>query len=256
MRITRSIIPNLFTLANLFSGFSAIVSISEGDMQRAGMFIVFAGLFDVLDGAMARLTHSTSELGVELDSLCDAVSFGVAPSFLLYSSILHVLGQTGVLIASLSALAGVYRLARFNVQLSGFEDKLYFSGMPIPSGALILVSYGMFIAPSGLIPSEYVLLFTTILVIIVALAMISTIKFDNIPKPTISAFRERPVIFILGIIAFAITIYTKGEALFYVMCGYLLLGIARAGFGLIGQKVHPDEERDTLEDPDDNPFDL
>jgi CDP-diacylglycerol--serine O-phosphatidyltransferase len=167
-----------------------------------------------------------------------------------------VLGQTGVLIASLSALAGVYRLARFNVQLSGFEDKLYFSGMPIPSGALILVSYGIFIAPSGLIPSEYVLLFTTILVIIVALAMISTIKFDNIPKPTISAFRERPVIFILGIIAFAITIYTKGEALFYVMCGYLLLGIARAGFGLIGRKVHPDEESDTLEDPDDNPFDL
>jgi len=256
MRITRSIIPNLFTLANLFSGFSAIVSISEGDMQRAGMFIVFAGLFDVLDGAMARLTRSTSELGVELDSLCDAVSFGVAPSFLLYSTILHVLGQTGVLIASLSALAGVYRLARFNVQLSGFEDKLYFSGMPIPSGALILVSYGLFIAPSGLIPPDYVLLFTTILVIIVALVMISTIKFDNIPKPSISAFRERPFIFIMGIISFVVTVFTKGEALFYVMCGYLLLGVARAGFGLIGQKVHSDEERDTLEDPDDNPFDL
>lgn len=256
MRITRSIIPNLFTLANLFSGFSAIISISEGDMQRAGMFIVFAGLFDVLDGAMARLTRSTSELGVELDSLCDAVSFGVAPSFLMYSTILHVLGQTGVLIASLSALAGVYRLARFNVQLSGFEDKLYFSGMPIPSGALILVSYGIFIAPSGIIPHEYLVSVTSGLVIIVALAMISTIKFDNIPKPSMSSFRERPFIFIIGIIAFSITIYTKGAALFYVMCGYLLLGIGRAGYGLIGQRVHQDQESDTLEDPDDNPFDM
>ncbi|MFZ9815622.1 MAG: CDP-diacylglycerol--serine O-phosphatidyltransferase, partial [Candidatus Kapaibacteriota bacterium] len=157
MRITRSIIPNLFTLANLFSGFSAIVAISEGDLQRAGMFILFAGMFDVLDGTMARLTRSTSELGVELDSLCDAVSFGVAPSFLLYSTVLYVIGPIGVLIASLSALAGVYRLARFNVQLAGFEDKLYFSGMPIPSGALILVSYGIFIVPSGLIAPDYVL---------------------------------------------------------------------------------------------------
>ncbi|MGA1249139.1 MAG: CDP-diacylglycerol--serine O-phosphatidyltransferase [Candidatus Kapaibacteriota bacterium] len=256
MRITRSIIPNLFTLANLFSGFSAIVAISEGDLQRAGMFILFAGMFDVLDGTMARLTRSTSELGVELDSLCDAVSFGVAPSFLLYSTVLNVMGPIGVLIASLSALAGVYRLARFNVQLAGFEDKLYFSGMPIPSGALILVSYGIFIVPSGLIAPDYVLITTTCIVIIVALAMISTIKFDNIPKPTIASFKERPLIFILGLLAFALTIYSKGAYLFYVMCGYMLLGMIRALIFMIGKKVTQDEEGDTLEDPDENPFDL
>jgi len=84
MRITRSIIPNLFTLANLFSGFTAIIHISDGNYDKAAIFIFIAGIFDALDGMMARLTKSTSELGVELDSLCDAVSFGLAPSFMLY----------------------------------------------------------------------------------------------------------------------------------------------------------------------------
>jgi len=256
MRITRSIIPNLFTLANLFSGFSAIIAISEGDLNKAGMFIVLAGLFDVLDGTMARLTKSTSELGVELDSLCDAVSFGVAPSFLLYKTILFTLGPTGILIASLSALAGVYRLARFNVQLAGFEDKLYFTGMPIPSGALTLVSYGLFIAPSGIIPIEALIPVTSIIIMIVALAMISTVKFDNLPRPTLGSLKERPFMFVLAMIAFAVSVYSKGEYLFYVMALYISWGLIRGLIMLIGNRVNVDQERDTLEDPDDHPFDI
>jgi CDP-diacylglycerol--serine O-phosphatidyltransferase len=256
MRITRSIIPNLFTLANLFSGFSAIVAISEGDINKAGMFIVLAGLFDVLDGTMARLTKSTSELGVELDSLCDAVSFGVAPSFLLYKTILFTLGPIGIFIASLPALAGVYRLARFNVQLAGFEDKLYFTGMPIPSGALTLVSYGIFIAPSGILPKELYVIITSAIIAIVALAMISTIKFDNLPRPTISSFKERPIIFILALIGLGIVIVSKGEYLFYVMSAYIAWGMIRGLLQLIGNRVQQDQERDTLEDPDEHPFDM
>ncbi|MFM8438896.1 MAG: CDP-alcohol phosphatidyltransferase family protein, partial [Candidatus Kapaibacterium sp.] len=81
-RRTRSVIPNLFTLANLFCGFSAIVAYAHGDFSHGTSLIFAAGVFDMLDGVMARLTRSASELGVELDSLCDAVSFGVAPSFL------------------------------------------------------------------------------------------------------------------------------------------------------------------------------
>jgi len=256
MRITRSIIPNLFTLANLFSGFSAIIAISEGDLNKAGMFIVLAGLFDVLDGTMARLTKSTSELGVELDSLCDAVSFGVAPSFLLYKTILFTLGPIGILIASLSALAGVYRLARFNVQLAGFEDKLFFTGMPIPSGALTLVSYGLFIAPSGIIPTEALIPVTSIIIMIVALAMISTVKFDNLPRPTLGSLKERPIMFVLAMIAFAVSVYSKGEYLFYVMALYISWGMIRGLIMLIGNRVNVDQERDTLEDPDDHPFDI
>ena len=125
MRFTRSIVPNLFTLMNVFMGFSAIIYIADGQLYKAGLFILLAGLFDALDGIIARLLKATSELGAELDSLCDAVSFGVAPAFMLYQAYFYQFNEYGILLASLPALAGVTRLARFNVMLTSFEDKLY-----------------------------------------------------------------------------------------------------------------------------------
>jgi CDP-diacylglycerol--serine O-phosphatidyltransferase len=154
MRVTRSVIPNLFTLANLFCGFAAIVACFEGHLDRAALLIITAGVFDMLDGVVARITRSTSEFGVELDSLCDAVSFGVAPSAMLYQAMFHDWHQWGLLLASLPALAGVLRLARFNIQLTSMEDKLYFRGMPIPAGAFMIVSYLALWLPSESIPEH------------------------------------------------------------------------------------------------------
>src|SRR5436305_1351453 len=112
---------------NLFCGFFAIVKATEGSYQTAAWLIVLAGTFDALDGAMARITNSSSEFGVELDSLADVVSFGTAPAFILYSAYFHNLETIGVMLAALPALCGALRLARFNVQLVGF-DKDYFRG--------------------------------------------------------------------------------------------------------------------------------
>ena len=95
-RITRSIVPNLLTLANLFAGFLSIVYSSQGNYSSAAIFIFAAAVFDMLDGFMARLINAASEFGVELDSLCDAVSFGIAPSFLLYQIYFHELGELGI----------------------------------------------------------------------------------------------------------------------------------------------------------------
>jgi CDP-diacylglycerol--serine O-phosphatidyltransferase len=81
IRVTRSIIPNLLTLGNIFSGFTAIIFISNYDFTNATLYIFMAAIFDMLDGIVARLLNATSEIGAELDSLCDAVSFGVAPAF-------------------------------------------------------------------------------------------------------------------------------------------------------------------------------
>ena len=255
MRITRSIIPNLFTLANLFSGFSAIIYIADGEFQKAGLFIAIAGIFDVLDGMMARLTKSTSELGVELDSLCDAVSFGVAPSFMLYKMVLFQLGPTGILLASLPALAGVYRLARFNVQLAGFEDKLFFSGMPIPSGALTLVSFMVLFLPSGHIPETSIIASTISISILVSFAMISTLKYDNLPRPSLQAIKSKPFLFAFTSIALILSIFTKGLFLFPSMVLYLISGVIRGLIALFHERTF-DAERDTLEDPDENPFDM
>ncbi len=254
MRITRSIIPNLFTLANLFSGFTAIIHISDGNYDKAAIFIFIAGIFDALDGMMARLTKSTSELGVELDSLCDAVSFGLAPSFMLYKSMMYEWNSTGVLIASLPVLAGVYRLARFNVQLKGFEDKLFFSGMPIPASAVTLVSYIVFFLPLHIIPDHYSIISTTIIIAIVSLAMISTIKYDNLPRPSISLLKSRPIFSLLVFTGFIGSLLSKGALIFPSMLLYLLVGGIRYIHSIVSEKS-TDNERDTLEDPDENPFD-
>ncbi|MBL7999440.1 MAG: CDP-diacylglycerol--serine O-phosphatidyltransferase, partial [Candidatus Kapabacteria bacterium] len=181
IRITRSIIPNLFTLANLYCGFSAIIMFTGHDFVTGAFYIFFAGVFDSLDGYMARLTNSASELGVELDSLCDAVSFGVAPSFLLYQLHYSQYPQYGMLVASLPAMAGVYRLARFNTQLTSLEDKSYFSGMPIPSGALTIVTFAVYFVLPGNIPNAYLHSIVTFVTVVTSLAMISTIKYDNLP---------------------------------------------------------------------------
>lgn len=227
MRISRSIVPNLFTLANVFCGFSAIIATADGKFNEAGFYILFAGIFDALDGFVARLTRSASPLGVQLDSLCDAVSFGIAPSFLLYEVCLKSSHPFGILLASLPALAGVFRLARFNVELTSLEDKQYFTGMPIPAGALTVISYILYYG-SG----QFGILFSreydaALVSIIVSLIMVSRIKYDNLPRPSVKAIKDSPIKFAIFIIAVILIIYTKGAGLFPFMMFYIITGIIR-----------------------------
>ncbi|MBI4810331.1 MAG: CDP-diacylglycerol--serine O-phosphatidyltransferase, partial [Ignavibacteriales bacterium] len=135
MRITRAVVPSLFTILNIFSGFRSIIHSSQGDYILAAWFIILAALFDMLDGIMARITKSSSDFGVELDSLSDVVSFGAAPSFLIYSIHLHTIEGWGMLISAMPMIFGALRLARFNVQLIGY-DKDFFKGLPIPAMAI------------------------------------------------------------------------------------------------------------------------
>lgn len=255
IRVTRSIIPNLFTLANLFCGIASIVASTEGQFERAALFILMSGIFDMLDGVVARLVRSTSEFGVELDSLCDMVSFGIAPSIMLYLMFFHQWLNWGLLLASLPSLAGVLRLARFNVQLSGLEDKAYFRGMPIPAGAFTIVSYLMFTHRSDVIPADWLPLLITSVTIITSLAMVSTFKYDNIPRPTAASFKQRPVFFLVFLTCIVISLVTGGKAIFPVMMSYMLGGAIRHvvhAFRARGEE----EEDDTLEEPDPDPFSL
>ncbi len=253
MRVTRSIVPNLFTLANLFCGFAAIIAATDGQPQRAVVLILTAGLFDMLDGVVARLTRSTSEFGVELDSLCDAVSFGVAPSILIYSVYFHELNQWGVLLASLPALAGVLRLARFNVQLTSMEDKLYFRGMPIPAGAFVLASYVLFVHLGVDLPEEWKPTGILITTLLTAAAMVSTIKYDNLPRPTMRALRQRPVVFLVFLVGVIASLVTAGRAIFPFMMLYMIGGAIRHVVLLMRERTDDD---DTLEEPDPDPFEL
>jgi len=254
-RVTRSIVPNLLTLVNLFAGFTAIVHTSNGAFEKAALFIFIASVFDMLDGITARLIKSTSELGVELDSLCDAVSFGVAPSYMLYKVYFYQLGEIGILISALPALAGVYRLARFNIQLTSFEDKKYYRGLPIPSSALIIISYIIFFHLSNLIPE---LMKPTVIISVTfatSLAMVSNIKYDNLPMPTKKSIKQRPIVFVFFIIGLIGSIITMGKFIFPFMVFYLITSAIRHFIMWIKETRGPEDELDETEELEPSLFD-
>lgn len=222
LRLTKSIVPNLLTLANLYCGFLSIVFASNSEFEKAAIAILLGAFFDMFDGIVARLIGAASELGVQLDSLCDAISFGVAPSYLLYKMYFYQFGSYGLFFSALPAIAGVVRLARFNVQLTSLEDKKYFTGLPIPSAALTIISYLIFF----LNKQEYSFLnftyFPFIVSIITSGVMVSRIKYPNLPRPSKNSIKESPVSFILLIIILFATIFTKGIAVFPAMVLYII----------------------------------
>ena len=189
-RITPSVIPNLFTAMNMFSGFFSIISASQGNYTYAGWLIIIAAIFDTLDGFMARLTKSSSELGVELDSLSDVVSFGAAPSFLFIPPTFINSKPSELLLVHCLLIAGGFRLARFNVQLVGF-DKNYFNGLPIPSSALTIVCFILSFYDNGFGESEKQ--FIIPMVLILSFLMVSNVKYDTIPKFSLRAIKKNPI---------------------------------------------------------------
>jgi CDP-diacylglycerol--serine O-phosphatidyltransferase len=130
-------LPALFTTGNLFFGFYALIEAINGHFFEAGIGIILAGVFDGLDGRVARLTRTTSQFGVEYDSLADMLSFGLAPAILLYTWALQPFGKWGWLAAFLYAACAALRLARFNVQ-SETDELRWFAGIPSPGAAAVV----------------------------------------------------------------------------------------------------------------------
>lgn len=133
------LLPNLFTTASLFSAFFSIVASIKGQYDSAVLAIFFGMIMDILDGRIARLTHTQSAFGAEYDSLSDMVTFGVAPSLLAYTYGLHTLGKIGWLVCFIYTASVALRLARFNTQVD-VADKRYFQGLASPASAAVLAS--------------------------------------------------------------------------------------------------------------------
>jgi CDP-diacylglycerol--serine O-phosphatidyltransferase len=133
------LLPNLFTTGALFCGFYAVVAAMRGDYESAPIAILFALVFDGLDGRIARLTNTSSKFGAEYDSLADMVSFGVAPALVMFSWALGDLGKFGWSAAFIYVACAALRLARFNTQV-GVADKNYFTGLASPAAACIMAS--------------------------------------------------------------------------------------------------------------------
>lgn len=227
-RISPVAVPSTFTLLNLLSGFYAIINASQGSFVAAAWLIAAAGLFDVLDGMMARLVNGTSEFGVELDSLADIVSFGVAPSFLLYEFGLSQLGLAGVVVAALPAICGSVRLARYNINFQVKKD--YFDGLPIPAQAATVVAFILVFhdrAYFEVLEGGQISALVT-LVVVLSVLMISTVRFDAMPTPSPRFFREQPRKALALLIAILLLIFLREVGLFITILAYLAHGIGRA----------------------------
>lgn len=232
MKITRAVVPSLFTVLNMFCGFLAIIHASHGEYLAASWFIILAAGFDSLDGVMARITKSSSEFGVQIDSLSDVVSFGAAPAFLVYHMSLSTLGGLGVLLSSLIMIFGGLRLARFNVQLVGL-DKNHFVGLPIPASAITVASFTLnYYAPdTGLHATAAMLL--PYMVTVLGLLMVSKVKYDTFPKVSKRAITKEPWKYVFGLLAVVVVVLTGGSAIFPLLLLFITLGLVRWTYGTV-----------------------
>ena len=244
MKITRAVVPSLFTVLNMFCGFMSIIHASKGDFISAGWLIMLAAGFDAVDGIMARITKSSSEFGVEIDSLSDVISFGAAPAFLVYQAELFRMGSAGILISSLLMVFAGLRLARFNTQLVGF-DKDHFVGLPAPVSALTAASFilnfwkdvnGLGTAAPLLAP----------LVILLSLLMVSKVRYDTLPKFSRKAIQREPWKYLFLVLAVIVVFSSAGGAILPLLLLFVVLGLVRSGASLIRKIAHrgpePEEE--------------
>lgn len=229
-RLTPSVIPNLFTSLNMFCGFLSILSASEGNFNYAAWLIFIAAAFDALDGMVARLTNSASELGVELDSLSDIVSFGAAPSFLLYKTYFYSMGTWGIIISALPLIAGGFRLAKFNIQVVGFS-KSFFLGLPIPSSALTLASFVLAFYNESF--PQPISDFITPMILVLSFLMISNIRYEALPKFSLKGIKEKPYHFIFLLFSAVLVAIMYKRGLFLVFVFMIVIGIFRHLYKLI-----------------------
>ncbi|MEM8559849.1 MAG: CDP-diacylglycerol--serine O-phosphatidyltransferase [Bacteroidota bacterium] len=233
-RVVRGIppvaVPSFFTLMNLLSGFFSVVLASDGRLSTAAWLIVLAGFFDLLDGMMARLANAQSTFGLELDSLADVVSFGLAPSFLLFQFGLGELALLGPILAALPVLCGAVRLARYNVldATSVGEKKDYFTGLPIPAQAGLIVTFILTFQDNawfdGLAPERISTILVTMTVGLSAL-MVSPVRFPALPSPNPANFRRYRWRFLAFGLALTLAILFGEVGLLFSGTVYLVVGL-------------------------------
>jgi CDP-diacylglycerol---serine O-phosphatidyltransferase len=227
--------PSLLTVGNMACGFYALLSAFRGEFVSAATAILVGMVFDALDGRVARLVHGESTFGVEFDSLCDFLTFGIAPAHMMYGFILKDYGVWGYPMAFLYALCGGLRLARFN---AGVHDhvasKSHFTGLPIPGGAGFLASFVLLyqIIEEGRpantwkflmdrIPSLYGL--APAMTLIIAFLMISTIPYPAFKQA--NAIQPRSIKTLIGVVIAALLIFIYPQnVIFLVFFVYVLLG--------------------------------
>lgn len=235
------ILPNAFTMASIFCGMYAILNnvlYSEPEaLYHSAIAVFFAGLFDMFDGRVARMTKTQSDFGMEFDSLADVISFGVAPAVIVYRWALWPLGPLGILVAMIFASCGAIRLARFNVlarRPSTSSD--FFMGLPIPIAASMLVAlvvahFKMF---EGLPVTRHIAVVS--LVLLLAFLMVSRVSFWTFKNVK---FGRKTIYLLFGVAIFVFIIGPRipvSVILVFIIGSYIIAGITRELYLRLSQK--------------------
>src|SRR5271154_1842033 len=231
------VLPNLFTCTSIFCGFYALTlcagDASPAQLYQAALAIFFAMFFDGFDGRVARLTRTQSQFGVELDSLADVISFGVAPAMLVYKWALAPLGFIGLFVAFLYTACGALRLARFNVLSQREDSSRFFVGLPIPLAAGVIVSVviahhltrGRELGTGARVP--YLVVVTVLSLLMVSTLRYRTFKDLRLNVASLGVF--------LAICVTGILIATRLHPAYVLVtyfCAYLALGFVESGLWL------------------------
>jgi CDP-diacylglycerol--serine O-phosphatidyltransferase len=251
LRKTLFVLPNLVTLASIFCGFSAMRVVATDnptvdDFYRAAILLMFAMLFDLLDGRIARMTRTQSAFGLQLDSLADIISFGAAPSLLMYKWMLFRL-PGGEFIAFIFTAAGAVRLARFNVlssSASGAPVKpgKHTTGLPIPPASGILISLLLANhAVGGALGDEKYTVAVAVVTVILSLLMVSNVKFRSFKDLSFNIGTAVLVMFAVTSSALVWRLSKPQFVLIWLLSFYILIGLYEGVRAIFSRLTKPSE---------------
>ena len=251
MRQAVVIFPSGLTLGNLFFGVFAIITASRGNFRLAGIYVLVGGIFDAFDGRVARATNAGSQFGEELDSLVDAISFGLAPAMIMYFAVLNREGWDWIFVFLFAACA-VMRLARFNIEQAG-TAKTYFQGLPSPAAGCTLASYYWFsqswlynYGAIGNLPWQELLRF---LMVALAALMISNVPYPTFPRTGLRSLRAAGATLLL-IVSVVLLVTKRLEFFFPLTLVYVAWGLLRSAFFFVFERRQPTIPYDLSEGED------
>lgn len=226
------VLPSLFTTANLFAGFYAIVAAMNGNFEYAPLAIYLAMLLDALDGRVARITHTESEFGFHYDSLVDMVSFGLAPALVMYEWALSGMGKLGWLAAFIYVAGAGLRLARFNTQAGmAVSDKRYFRGLPSPSGAGLVAGFVWVLYATG-VPGRDISILALAVTVLAGVLMVSNVRYRSFKDLDLRG--RVPFVTILAVpLVFVLIFLDPPQVLFAIFLAYAVSGPAFVALRLL-----------------------
>ena len=237
------IVPSLFTCGNMSCGYLSVMSSIDGDFTKAAWLLILAIVCDMMDGRIARLTKTASEFGIQLDSLSDLVSFGVAPSVMMYQLVLNSMGKIGMAVAVLFVLCSGLRLAKFNVQAKNGVIHASFVGLPTPASAGLLISfvlsYELFVVEPTqsltfktipLLMKNMPIFFKTMPVVMIILSwlMVSNVPYVSFKKMNLSKPKAFRLLVLIIILIFLMIAFPQ-NIIFILFSLYALSGVVFTG---------------------------